>query len=349
MAATYKDIQRITGLSLATISKYYNGGTVLEHNRVAIESAANDLGFRVNEFARSLRSGRSQTVGVLLPELNNDFHLNIIVGVEAALRDSGVGVVVCSSRQGGSGGDAVDFLIGRRVDGIIAVPSAHDASALADAAGRGLPLVVVDRMIDGLECDAVVLDNARASADVVDHLVQHGHHDIALICGTNDVWTMQQRRSGFRAAMRRARRRMPRHMTVTGPLTVEAGYRGMQRLLAAENPPTAVYCANYELTVGALIAVNESGVSVPADLSFVGFDSLELARASKPRLSMLVQPVRDIAAAAATLVNARFGGRDGRPPLPPQTVVLPGKLVPGESVASPRHSAHPVPLEGQPC
>ena len=105
MRATYKDLQRATGLSLATISKYFNGGTVREENRAALDVAARDLGFRVNAVARSLRTRRSQTVGVLLPELDNDFHLSVIAGVEEVLAADGVGVLVRSSRSRGGAAD----------------------------------------------------------------------------------------------------------------------------------------------------------------------------------------------------------------------------------------------------
>src|SRR4051812_41271360 len=185
--ATYKDLQARTGLSLATISKYYNGGNVLEENRVAIEEAAVALGYRLNGFARSLRTKKSRTVGVLLPKLDNAFHLTVIAGVEAALRDHGISVLVCAGRQ--TPGEAVEFLLSKMVDGIIAVPTEQDGQALRAAVARGVPLVLIDRLLEGLTSDAVVLDNELAARQAVEHLAAAGHSRIAALVGDQNSWT----------------------------------------------------------------------------------------------------------------------------------------------------------------
>ncbi|WP_432545787.1 LacI family DNA-binding transcriptional regulator [Kineococcus sp. SYSU DK004] len=335
MPPTYKDIQRMTGLSLATISKHFNGGNVLAANRAAIEEAAADLGFRVNEVARSLRTRRSGTVGVLLPALDNDFHLEVIAGVEAVLKDVGVSVVVVSSHTSAAGAaGAVDLLVDRRVDGVIAVPGRHDGEPLRAAAARGLPVVLVDRLVSGLDCDAVVLDNTGASAQVVRHLVEHGHREIAVVTGTPDVWTMRERLTGFRRAMRAAGLPVAREHVVRGPLTVRTGREAVHALLARERRPTAVYATNYELTLGAVVALNEAGVDVPGDVSLVGFDGEVVAQVARPRTSVYVQPVRGIAREAAELMRERLAG-DGEGPAPRRRV-LAGRFVPGGSVGPPR-------------
>jgi len=334
-AVTYKDLQRHTGLSLATISKYFNGLPLREANRIAVETAANELGYRVNTLARNLRTQRSRTVGVLLPALNNNFHLTVIAGVEAALRGSGVGVIVSPSRGAeGQPGDAVDFLAGRMVDGIIAVPSRHDAPALAQAAGRGLPIVLVDRLVDGLTCDAVVLDNAGAARQAVQHLVDHGHRQIAAVGGPDSIWSLKGRSEGFLEALERHGLGHDPAALQSGPLTIESGRASMRALLARPERPTAVVCLNYELTVGALIAINESGLRIGEDISFVGFDSLDFAQVMKPRLSMVVQPVHDIATRAAALMARQLD--PGSDVQEPQQVVLHAELVPGGSVVRPR-------------
>src|SRR3954452_7916324 len=224
---TYKDLRERTGLSLATISKYYNGGNVLEENRIAIEEAALKLGYRLNGFARSLRTRKSQTVGVLLPKLDNAFHLTVIAGVEAALRDHGISVLVCAGRD--TPGEAVEFLLSKMVDGIIAVPTEQDGPALRAAVSRGVPLVLVDRLLDGLTSDAVVLDNELAARQAVEHLAAAGHTRIAALVGDQKSWTMRERRSGFLAAIPGAGLRARPAEVVTGPLTIASGRSGMSR------------------------------------------------------------------------------------------------------------------------
>jgi LacI family transcriptional regulator len=328
---TYKDLRERTGLSLATISKYYNGGNVLEENRVAIEQAALELGYRLNGFARSLRTKKSRTVGVLLPKLDNAFHLTVIAGVEAALRDHDISVVVCAGRD--TPGEAVEFLLSKMVDGIIAVATERDGDALRAAATRGVPLVLIDRLLEGLTSDAVVLDNELAARQAVEHLAAAGHSRIAALVGDQESWTMRGRRNGFVAAMSRAGLRARPADIVAGPLTVASGRSGMSRLLDAPTPPTAVICFNYELTVGALITINERSVAVPEELSFVGFDSVELAQVTRPSLSMITQPTPDIAAQAAALIHDRLSAE--RSPRRHSVVTLAGDLVPGGSVGPP--------------
>jgi DNA-binding LacI/PurR family transcriptional regulator len=334
-SVTYKDLQEHTGLSLSTISKYFNGLPLRESNRLAVEAAANELGYRVNTLARNLRTQRSRTVGVLLPVLDNNFHLSIIAGIEESLASTGVGVVVSASRGAhGQPGEAVESLADRMVDGIITVPSSHDAAALTQVSGRGLPVVLVDRLVDGLDCDAVVLDNGDAARQAVRHLADHGHRRVAAVAGPPDIWSLQGRSDGFFDALRQHGLEVGPATVRSGPLTVESGAASMRSLLAEPERPTAVVCLNYELTVGALIAVNESGLRIPEDISFVGFDSLVLSQVSKPRLSMVVQPTHEIAVRAADLMRERL--EPAAEPVPHRRVVLTAELVPGGSVARPR-------------
>jgi len=334
-SVTYKDLQEHTGLSLSTISKYFNGLPLRESNRLAVEAAAKELGYRVNALARNLRTQRSRSVGVLLPALDNNFHLSIIAGIESSLSGSGVGVVVSTSRGArGQPGEAVESLADRMVDGIIAVPSPHDTAALTEVFGRGLPVVLIDRLVDGLDCDAVVLDNGDAARQAVRNLVDHGHQRVAAVAGPPDIWSLQGRSDGFFDALRQHGLEVGPATVRSGPLTVESGVASMRSLLAQPERPTAVVCLNYELTVGALIAVNESGLRIPEDISFVGFDSLELSQVMKPRLSMVVQPTHEIAVRAADLMRQRLEPQGE--PEPYRRVVLPAELVPGGSVARPR-------------
>lgn len=305
--ATYKDIQRLTGLSLSTISKYYNGGGVRPKNREAIKRAADELGFQINDFARNLRRGTSRTVGVLLPSLDNAFHLAIIAGVERSLQRHGVSVVVCSSHPDDRGpGDAVDALRSKMVDGIVAVPSSHDVAALEQAEEAGMPVVTVDRTFPGLDTDHVQLDNFAAGEMVAHHILDHQHKRIGMIGGLSSTPSLVERRAGFVHALT-ARGVEPRADWLSeNDLTIEAGRRAMRQVLTRGDRPTAVFAANYELTVGALIALNESGLTIPDDISFVGFDIAEIAQVTRPRITTVAQPMMLIAEHAAEHILAQM-------------------------------------------
>lgn len=322
---SYKDIQRETGLSLSTISKYFNGRNVLDSNRAAIEAAARSLNFRPNGFARNLRLRRSRTIGVLLPALRNEFHLTIIAGVEEALRGEGMGVIVASSP--GPEEDAVDLLLGRMVDGIIAVPSPHDVEPLRDAADR-VPVVLVDWEAP-LEVDGVFLDNVSAGRMGARHLLDHGHRRVGIVGGDRAISSVRRRADGAVEQLTAAGADVDPELVTSGPLTVEQGQCAMNQLLALPSRPTGAFALNYELTVGALIAINESGLRLGRDFSLVGFDSPDLARAASPRLTIVAQPTRDIAAEAADFILQRLGTSD---PRAAETRLLSPRLITGGSV-----------------
>lgn len=332
--ATYKDIQRLTGLSLATISKHFNGRNVLAQNREAILAAVNELDYRPNAFASGLRRGVSRTVGILLPSFQVGIHLSIVVGIEKFLRAEGIGVLVTSNDHDGESpdNDAVDLLLGRRVDGIISVPAASDSSALTHAVSAGVPVVTVDRRLPALDADCVCLDNERAGRAAAQHLIDHGHDRLAAVVGEAGVSSLRGREDGFLAATTAAGIEVPSDLLRRSPLTLEGGYLAMTSLLENDHRPTAVFTANHELTTGAVIAVNESGLRLGTDISVVGFDATELSQALRPRLTVYVQPVEEIAAEAAAIMRDRLND-----PATPRSRVLreiPGRLHVGGSVAS---------------
>lgn len=325
MVATYKDIRRLTGLSLATISKFYNGGNVLGSNRELIERAAADLGFQINDVARGLRSRRSMTVGVVLDRLSSAFNATIVSCLEERLREAGYGTIICDSRNDvDTQSDAVRFLIGKMVDGIVIVPVGDDSSFCLHARQREVPIVAVDRLVPGL--DSVVVDNRRAIAAAVELLIDAGHTEIGLLAGPDSMYPMRERRVGFRDAIKSRTGLLPRaELVAADPVSVEGGYAGLKRQLGFSAPPTAVVCTNYELTLGATIALSGLTPAAPAP-ALIGFDTVELARLTKPRPTLIAQPVEAIAAQAADLLLRRMTGQG---PAEPETVTLMPALIVG--------------------
>lgn len=326
MAGTYKDIQKMTGLSLSTISKYFNGGNMREQNRLAVEKAIAELDFRVNDLARGLKSRRSRTIGVLLPELNSTFHTAIIAEVEKILRRHGYGTIICDSHlDAAQEQQALQFLMDKMVDGIIAVPYDKTGKSLAIAKEREIPVVLIDRLLPGY--DAVILDNEGASRLAVQEFIACGHREIGLLCGPDGIYTMRARRRGFEHALREYGL-SARHI-VSGQVTVQGGYESAMLLLRGPQRPTAVFCSNYEITLGTVIALNECNLHVPDQISLIGFDNLELAQVVKPALTMVVQPMQEIASAAASRMLCLLEGPSNKTP---QIKTLCAELVRGQSV-----------------
>lgn len=331
--ATMKDIARETGLGLATISKYINGGHVLDKNKAAIDDAIEKLGFTVNEVARGLKTSRTRTIGVVIPELSNLFITSIITAMEDVLRRRGYAVITCDCRSDPAQEcEVVRFLLGKRVDGIINMPTSMDGAHLLPALDAGVPVLLVDRMIPAIRehVSAVLVDNVGASAGVVRTLIAAGHRDIGILLGPRDVFTSQQRRLGYSQVLTDNGLLLRESRIFYCDYTVQGGYEGMRRLLAMDSRPTAVYITNYEITLGAIIAINEMGVRIPGQLSLIGFDNMQLSQVVRPRLTTVSQPLELIGEKAADLILRRLEG--GPDEGEPRIITLSTEIRHGDSV-----------------
>lgn len=326
-----KDIAKKTGLGLATISSYLNGGNVREKNRIKIEEAIDELHFEVNEVARGLKTNRTKTIGVILPDLNIAFCTQIITEVEDLLRSRGYATIICDCRSDEKREEeAVEFLLHRRVDGLIIMPSGKHGKYLKQFVRAGKPVVLIDRELEEIECDSVLVDNEDAVRDAVEKLILAGHTRIGMIAGPGDIYTARKRYSGYCMAMEQAGMALEERMIVRGDYTIEGGAAAMKKLVTQNPDMTAVFVSNCEMTMGAIIEINELGIKIPEQLSFVGFDSLEFAKANIPKLSIVTQPTREIAGQVFELLLGRLEGACGQGDN--QTVKLKTGFIEGKSV-----------------
>ena len=303
MAATMKDIARRTGLGLATISSYFNGGNVREKNRIKIEEAIEELHYEVNEVARGLKTNATRTIGVVIPELNNTFCAEIITGMEDVLRSHGYATIVCDCRTDKKlEREAVEFLTRRRVDGIINMPVDEEGNHLKRFQKTGKPIVLIDRKIQGINCDSVLVDNKKAAEDAVRYFIERGHRNIGIIGGPEEVFTAQERMAGYYKALESAGIPVSDSLIWHGDYTIQGGVRGLEELVQNNPEMTAVFVTNYEMTMGAMIGVNELGIRIPEQLSMIGFDNLQFARACNPKLTIVAQPTDGIAKEVAKVM-----------------------------------------------
>ena len=305
MAATMKDLARETGLGLATLSKYFNGGTVREKNRLLIEAAVKKLHYVPNEVARSLKTQQTRVIGVIIPELSNAFITSIISSMEDILRKQDYAVIVCDCRSDPKREkSAVEFLLHRRVDGLINMATDATGAHLKAALSAGIPVLLVDRLIESLngKVSAVVIDNVHAAGQAVRKLTDMGHRQIGLVLGVPDLYTTNQRLTGYLNALKDAGITPDEDYIRYGDYTMDGGYQAVLDLLKLEKRPTALFVTNFEMTLGAMLALQRSGVSVPKDLSVIGFDKLELFGEIFPDLTLIRQPQLSIGREAASLM-----------------------------------------------
>lgn len=307
MAATMKDIARRTGLGLATISSYFNGGNVREKNRIKIEEAIEELHYEVNEVARGLKTNATKTIGVVIPELNNVFCSEIITGMEDILRSHGYATIVCDCRTDKNlEKEAVEFLTRKRVDGLINMPVDITGEHLKAFQKTGKPMILIDRQIHGVECDSVLVDNRSAAREAVYLLLANGHKNIGIIGGPKDVFTAQERMKGYCEAHAEAGIPVRESLIYHGDYTIQGGVKGLEELTRKNTDMTAVFVTNYEMTMGAVIGTNELGIKMPEELSVIGFDNLQFARACSPKLTIVSQPTHDIGSEVANIMLKRL-------------------------------------------
>lgn len=294
MPATIRDIKDRTGLSLATISKYLNGGNVLPENRIKIEAAIKELHYEVNEIARGLVTNKTKTIGVSVYSIESLFNGTLLKYIGDSLRKAGYGLLICDSN-----GDEetekknIKFLLNKKVDGLITIPVCTGDGILDLAKNAGVPLVLLDRASDNGGCDCVRIDNRMAALRATNVLLENGHTNVAIISSAKE-YTGIERCKGFTEALEKAGISIDEDHYYKGIHSIEHGYESMKKIIAMENRPTAVFMTNYEITLGAVMAVNESSINCPDDISMLGFDDLILSHVTNPAMYMVVQPMKEM-------------------------------------------------------
>lgn len=312
MSVTIKDLARETGLANATISAYLNGVPVREYNKVKIEEAIRKLGYIRNDYARGLKTHRSGTIGVLIPELSNVFSTTIITEIEEKLREKGYGIIVCDCRTDMQReAESIRFLLSKMVDGLIIMPVSTDKEALSVALEKKIPVVVIDRKTDSDEVSHVVINNREISRTATERLLAKGCKKIALVTGDMSVYTAKERKIGYEEAMKKAGA-YDEKFVYNGGLSVEGGYAATKEILSAHPDTQAIFVTNYEMTIGSIIALNEEGKRIGKDVEFTGFDKVEITRAFVPAMETVNQPLAEIGRVAAETMTYMVDGGEPR-------------------------------------
>lgn len=281
----------------------------MEKNREIIQNAIEELNYTVNEMARGLKTNKTKTIGIALPNLNNLFFTSIISKIEDVILKDGYGTIICDYKQDYElEKKKLDFLVNKSVDAIILVPSGKEEDKVNEILKNGIPIIFIDRLLEGVQCDVVLGDNLNSSYNAVEQLFTMGHKRIGVIIGPKEMYTAEQRLKGYYRVHEDYSFEIDSHLIKYGDYRMDSGYMLFKELLNMDNPPTAIYVTNYEMTLGAVMAINEMNIKIPQDLSIIGFDNMDLVKVINPPLSVVVQPIDSIGEVAAKLLLKRLSG-----------------------------------------
>lgn len=325
-----KIVSELAGVSTATVSRTLKTPhKVSAATRENVMKAVQLAGYRPNWLASSIQTGKSNSIMVLVPNLTNPFFMRIIEGIEKAAQEKGF-TVLLGDTQGevSRENEYSGMLFSNRVDGLVQLgrtfPFSDADASLADNAA----LVSVCERIRGDRIYPVIeLDNYAASRALAHHLLQYGHQRFGAIVGQISSQIYTKRLAGIRSVLEEEQIPFPDHMVVGGSYTIEGGIEGARSLLAADQPPTAIFCFNDDIAIGAIHEIKRQGLRVPDDISVVGFDNIKVAAYIDPPLTTVDQPAYDMGRCAVDVLVAMIQGEE----LPRNREVLPFRLIERQS------------------
>ena len=254
MGKTLKDVALLAGVSTATVSRVLapeNSGTVAEKTRIRVITATEELGYRMNHAARSLKRQSTMMVAVLFPELANDFFMDVAEGIEQELYAEGYSMLLSSSLNSvEEEKKRINMLAGRTVDGMLIIPASSQGKHFQSLSDRGMPIVLVDRIVEGTNLDAVTSDNEEGTFNLTKALLSDGFRRIAFIGGEITLSSARERLSGYARALAEAGIEPEPSWICLGGMKMEDGYKHMGKLLKKKNPPEAMVAVNLLVHLG---------------------------------------------------------------------------------------------------
>jgi LacI family transcriptional regulator len=334
--ATIKQVAQSANVSTATVSRVLNKNPrVKSELRKRVERAIVELDYSPSRVARMMRVHKSQVIGLIISDIVNPFFTALVRAVEDVAHENGFTLLLGNSDENSAKEQMYfEVLAEERVAGIIIVPScSDDCSYLRHC---HVPLVAVDRKIEGMDIDTVVLDNVLGAYLATNHLLELGHRRIGLIGAPAYVSVGLERRQGYEKALLKHGLAIDESLIRLGDFKERGGYQATRELLLLDQRPTALFAANNLMTLGALRALQEAHVAVPQDMSVVGFDDFHWGSLMQPSLTSVRQPTYQIGQVAAQLLMRRL--QDGPAPAPELVVLSPELMIRNSSAPFRVHS-----------
>lgn len=308
---TVKEVCKLAGVSTATVSRTLkNPELVSAKTRERVFKAMQESGYRPNLMASSVKTGKSNALVVLVPNLTNPFFLRIIQGIEQAAQEKGYSVLL-----GDTQGDPIreqeiaSMVLSNRADGLIHLDHSFPFSPSDAHIAEKVPVVSVCERIQGnKEFPVIELDNYAATRSLAKHLVNYGHRKFGLIAGQKSSRIYHDRLAGIRGVFTDEGIEFDDEMIVGGAYTIETGQEGARELMDKKERPTAIFCFNDDIAIGAIFELKQMGIRVPEDVSVVGFDNIKVTAFMDPPLTTIDQPAHDMGRKAVEVVLQIING-----------------------------------------
>ncbi len=329
--ASLKEVAEKAGVSVATVSRVLNDRRYINsETRLKVEKAIKQLNYRPNRVAQRLRlkDGQRKLIGLLVPDIQNPFYVDVIRGVEetAYARDHAV-FVGNFAQDEGKEKMYLDIMKSESIDGLIVAPSHEKDSEVTNLVNSGLPIVCVDRGLSEVDVDVVLVDNRKGAFDAVEYLIQKGYKRIAYIGGLPQIPTTMQRKEGYEDALRKYGLPIDTDLICFGDSKHESGKKLTAELLNLPNPPQALFTGNNLITLGALETIHNRKLRIPQDIAIVGFDDMYWSISLNPPLTAVRQPGFEIGKRAAEMLFQKVK----EPDRPPVKLMLKTELIKRES------------------
>ena len=328
------DVAREAGVSVATVSRVINGSNSVSKKLSAqVQAAMDKLHYHPSSVARSFRIQQTMLVGVIIPLIDHPFYSRLALAIEQKLFSHGYRAIICNAEEDESRERAyVEMLLRQRVDGFIINSAAISARHLEELEALRVPYVLIDRDLPHAECSKVFSDNAQGGFIGMEHLIQLGHRRIGVAGAPAHTEPIQRRIQGAQQALAAYDLLADPQLLVKGDTQLfDMGYQAAAKLMRLPQPPTAIFSLTDVTAVGAMHALAELGLSVPGDVSVLGYDNIPIASYMIPQLSTVAQPIVDMGETAVDLLFARLQD----PAQPTEARVLQTRLIPRQSTSAP--------------
>jgi LacI family transcriptional regulator len=328
---TIKQVAEKAGVSTATVSRVLNDSPlVTEEVKGRVKRAIDELSYYPNRAARHLRAGHVRKVGVLFADISNPFFTSVLTGIEGALQQAGYILVLGNSNEDPRIEQLhLNAFLEEGVAGIIFAAVTNSKARYQHVLQAGIPMLAIDRIVEGLRIDSVTINNVDAAYQATAHLLNLGHPDVAFISGPENMSTARYRRQGYLQAIEETGAARP--MIEIGNFRQDGGYKAMQALLDRPDRPSAVVVGNNLMTLGALQIIHERQLVIPKDIAVVGFDDMPWVTSLQPPLTVIAQPTCEMGMIAARLLLDRIRLPDN----PVQRLTLDTQLIVRSSCGSP--------------